>query len=196
MSGKKPTHRDRIVRAASKLLRQRGYSGTGLADIVALSGAPKGSIYHYFPQGKDQIAAEALRYAGRLVSETVTNLCTRAETPADALRAYGALLAGWMADSGFMDGCPITTTVLQTAPANAELAEAGRNAFAEWSDALRIKLVDSGLPPERARRLAGLAIMALEGALILARVEASKAPIVLATEEVAALFERECDGRV
>jgi len=194
MSEKRPSHRDRIVRAASKLLRQRGYSGTGLADIVALSGAPKGSIYHYFPQGKDQIAAEALRYAGALVSTTMIDLCSKAETPADALRAYGALLAGWMADSGFMDGCPITTTVLQTAPANADLAEAGRKAFAAWSEALRIKLAESGLPEERAQRLAALAIMALEGALILARVEASKAPIVLATEEMAALFERECRG--
>jgi len=192
MSGKKPSSRDKIVRAASQLLRQRGYSGTGLADIVELSGAPKGSIYHYFPQGKDQIAAEALRYAGALVSGTVSDLCTRADTPADALRAYGALLAGWMAESGFKDGCPITTTVLQTAPENAELAEAGRAAFADWSDALRLKLVGSGLSLERARRLAGLANMALEGALILARVESSKAPIMLATEEVAALFEREC----
>jgi len=194
MSEKKPNHRDRIVRAASKLLRQRGYSGTGLADIVELSGAPKGSIYHYFPKGKDQIAAEALRYAGALVSATMTDLCAKAQTPADALRAYGALLAGWMADSGFMDGCPITTTVLQTAPANADLADAGRKAFADWSDALRAKLSESGLPGKRAQRLADLAIMALEGALILARVEASKAPIMLATEEMAALFERECTG--
>jgi TetR/AcrR family transcriptional repressor of lmrAB and yxaGH operons len=63
-------HRAAIIAAASRLFRRQGYAGTGVNDIVALSGAPKGSLYHYFPKGKEQIAEEAVLFAGRLVAES------------------------------------------------------------------------------------------------------------------------------
>ncbi len=187
----KDTQRDKIVRAAADLLRRRGYAATGLSDIIAASGAPKGSLYHYFPAGKDQIAAAALRYAGELLEKTLVDIAAKTDAAADILRVYAALLAGWMAQSGFRDGCPITTTVLETAPEKAEIAEAGRDAFARWRAPLERRLVEQGVAPTRALALAQFAIMSLEGALVLARVEASEAPILLAAEEAAALFERE-----
>jgi TetR/AcrR family transcriptional regulator, lmrAB and yxaGH operons repressor len=183
--------REKIVRATADLLRRRGYAATGLADIIAASGAPKGSLYHYFPGGKDQIAAAAVKYAGALVSATIGDLAATGASAADVVRAYGALLAEWMAQSGFEDGCPITTTLLETAPANGEIAEAGRAAFADWARSFAARLVDAGVAEERAARLGRLAIMTLEGALVLARAENSNAPIELATDEISALFERE-----
>lgn len=184
--------KDKIVRATAQLLRRRGFAATGLSDIIENSRTPKGSIYHYFPGGKDEIAAAAVRYAGDKVRRTLEELAASAATPAALLRAYGALLAGWMADSGFRDGCPITTAVLETAPDKIDVAAAGKAAFAGWTAAIEARLIASGVERQRALTLSRLAIMALEGALVLARVEASPAPIRLATDEIAALFEREC----
>ena len=182
--------REKIVRAAAELLRKRGYAATGINEILALSGAPKGSLYHYFPGGKEQVAAEAVRHAGAKVRATLDELATRHGSAADVLRAYGALLAGWMARSAFTDGCPIATTMLEVAPARAEITAAGRQAFEGWQQVFAEGLVREGRAPERAEALAAFAVTALEGALVLARVRRSERPILLAVEEVAATFER------
>lgn len=183
--------RDKIVRATAALFRKRGYAATGLGEIVSVSGAPKGSLYHYFPNGKEQIAAEAVRYAGDKVRATLSKLDLSCESAAELIRAYGGLLAGWMAQSAFQDGCPITTTLLETAPVKANVTRAGREAFEAWTAIIAAKLVSEGMAKDRSESLARFAFMALEGALIFARVEASAAPILDAAEEVARTFERE-----
>ncbi|MCC2111352.1 MAG: TetR/AcrR family transcriptional regulator, partial [Hyphomicrobiales bacterium] len=152
--GERKSQRDRIVRATAQLLRQRGYAATGLSDIIETSGAPKGSLYHYFPGGKDDIAVEALRYAGEKVQATLSDLARQEQTAAEVLRRYGVLVAGWMAESKFRDGCPIATTLLETAAEKSGAAEAGRAAFESWTDVLRDKLVQEGVAQSRAETLA------------------------------------------
>jgi TetR/AcrR family transcriptional regulator, lmrAB and yxaGH operons repressor len=172
-----PRHRDAIVRAAAALFRRNGYAATGINEIAEVSGAPKGSLYHYFPGGKDQIAEAAVRFAGAVVAATLETLAREHETAAAMIRAYCKLLADWMAKSGFRDGCPIATTLLEAAPQSAEMAAAGRDAFAGWCAVIARALIRDGFGKAEARRLATLAVSSLEGALILARVEASARPI-------------------
>jgi hypothetical protein len=69
-----PKHRQPIVNTALTLFRRQGYSRTGLNEIVDVSGAPKGSLYHYFPLGKSSIAVAAVTEAGRRVAATLTKL--------------------------------------------------------------------------------------------------------------------------
>ena len=192
-SGKteRKSQREKVVRATAQLLRQHGYAATGLSDIIEASGAPKGSLYYYFPGGKDDIAVEALRYAGEKVQATLSDLARQEATTAGVLRRYAALVAGWMAESKFRDGCPIATTLLETAAEKSKTAEAGRSAFESWTGVLSEKLVQEGVARSRAETLARLAIMSLEGALIFARVEADATPIVSAMDEVAGMMERE-----
>jgi TetR/AcrR family transcriptional repressor of lmrAB and yxaGH operons len=185
----KPKHRDAIVQAAVTLFRRHGYAATGLADIVASSGAPKGSLYHYFPGGKAAIAEAAVRVAGATVTATLSALAEEHPTAGRLVRAYGERLAGWMAQSGFTDGSPITTTLLETAPADAAVARAGREALADWRAPIAAKLVARGCSFDRAARLAGLAIGALEGALIQARAEADEAPIRAIAQELERLLD-------
>jgi len=172
-----PRHRGAIVRAAAALFRRNGFAATGINEIVEVSGAPKGSLYHYFPDGKDQIAEAAIRFAGAGVVASMEKLEQEHDTAASMVRAYCRLLAGWMAKSGFRDGCPISTTLLEAAPQSVALTEAGREAFAGWCAVIARALVRDGFGKAEARRLATLTVSAIEGALILARVEASAAPI-------------------
>ncbi len=182
-----PKIRRRIVATMARLLRQQGFAATGLNELVSASGAPKGSLYHYFPGGKAEVAAEALVFAGSLVQSTLEALRQTERTPAAMVLAYGLLLAGWMEKSGFADGCPITTTLLETAPADARLAGIGRDAFASWQSVFAGALRDARA--ENADDLALSAIMMIEGALILTRVRRDAAPIRVATEQIAKLFE-------
>jgi len=185
----KPKHRDAIVTAAVALFRRRGFSGTGLSDIVELSGAPKGSLYHYFPKGKLSIAEAAVRQAAHRVDATYRELAEQHKSPGKIVRAYAALMSGWMKQSGFRDGSPIATVLLETAPDDAAITEAGREAYAERSSVLSERLVAKGVPVARARRLAGLVTAAMEGSLIQARVEQSETPIADAAAELEKLLD-------
>jgi len=182
-------HRDAILAASVKLFRQRGYAGTGLADVVAESGAPKGSLYHYFPGGKTEIGAEAVQLAGETVARTLKTLAGESDGPGDLLTRYLEMLAGWMAQSGYRDGCPITTTLLETVPEQTAIRDAGAAAFAAWAEVLTDAATGAGIPEARAATLAQFAIAALEGALIQCRVSGSEAPLKLAAAELSALYE-------
>jgi TetR/AcrR family transcriptional regulator, lmrAB and yxaGH operons repressor len=184
-----PKHRQPIVDAAVTLFRRRGYAGTGLNDIVDASGAPKGSLYHYFPAGKASIAVAAVEEAGRRVARTMQILAKETASSGELLRAHARLLAGWMRQSGFRDGCPITTVLLELAPKDRNVAEAGRRAYDTRIAVMRDKLVADGISPARADRLAILCVSTLQGALIQARVERAGAPLTIAADELAKLLE-------
>ena len=184
-----PKHRQPITDAAVVLFRRKGYSATELNEIVEVSGAPKGSLYHYFPEGKASIAVAAVEEASRRVAKTIEKLASECGSTAELLRAHARLLSGWMRKSGFRDGCPITTALLELAPANRAVAEAGRNAYVIRIGILRDKLMADGFSPSRAQRLATLCTSALQGALIQARVERSGAPIETTAGELARMLE-------
>lgn len=180
-------HREHLIQTAAKLFRQRGYAATGLNDILRESGAPKGSLYHYFPGGKEELGVAAVRWAGERGHNTLAQMAAEATDTPTLLRAYAAQLAGWMAASDYRDGCPIATCLLETAPASSAMTVAGRAVFADWCAVLQQALQRDGLDEDAARRLAQLAVASLEGALLLARVAGSDQPIVETAEEVAAL---------
>jgi TetR/AcrR family transcriptional repressor of lmrAB and yxaGH operons len=190
-----PKHRDAIVDASVALFRRQGFSGTGLADIVERSGAPKGSLYHYFPDGKSSIAEEAVREAGRRVADTVRKLADQTSSAGELLIAHARLLAGWMEHSGFRDGCPITTVLLEMAPGHQAVTAAGRESYAARTKVMAERLMEDGLPAKRAERLAILCVATLQGALIQARVEKSGYAILAAAEELAELLPKQTARR-
>lgn len=185
----KPKHRDAIVSAAAALFRKRGYSGTGLSDIVELSGAPKGSLYHYFPNGKLSIAEAAVRASASKSAKTIEELASKHKNPGRIVRAYAELLAKWMKASGFRDGSPIATVLLETAPDDAAITAAGREAYTELKELFSQRLIAKGVPAAPAKRLAGLVTSTLDGSLIQARVEQSEAPILDAAVELEKLLD-------
>jgi len=181
-------HREAIIDAAVRLFRQNGYSATGLADIVKASGAPKGSVYHYFAGGKPAIGEAAVREAGRRILATVQELGASAGSAGDLVRRHAELLATWMAQSDFRDGAPMTTVLLENAPQDPRITRAGREAMDAWMAVLQARLEADGVGAERASRLASLTIAALEGALVQVRVEQSARPLIVAAEELDRLF--------
>ncbi|GGE53648.1 TetR family transcriptional regulator [Halopseudomonas oceani] len=187
-------HREHLIQAAAKLFRQRGYAATGLNDILRESGAPKGSLYHYFPGGKEELGEAAVRWAGEQGRKTLAQIAEATPDTCALLRAYAERLAGWMAASDFRDGCPIATTMLETVPASSAVTAAGRAVFGEWCAVLAAALQRDGLDGEGARRLAQAVIASLEGALLLARVAGNKTPIAETAEEMMALIRLRTGG--
>lgn len=182
-------HRDAIVSTAVRLFRKQGFAATGLNQIVEESGAPKGSVYHYFPGGKEAIGAEAVVWAGQRFEQTLTELAQQTPGAGDLLRRYAAKLGGWMEKSGFRDGSPIATILLETTPASEVIRQAGDAALSGWAKVIQQALEAEHVPVPRAQRLAMTAFAVLDGALIQARVTMRQAPILEAAEEMALAFE-------
>jgi TetR/AcrR family transcriptional repressor of lmrAB and yxaGH operons len=175
-------HKDNLVRTAMRLFRQQGFASTGLQQIVTESGAPRGSLYHYFPSGKEALGAAVVDLAGRLMAEMLTDVAARSPNPQSFLRGYCRVMAGWMKESGFRSGCPIATTLLENAPQSPPITAAGRRAVDHWIRIIARVLINGNVPPRAARAHAQSIIAAMEGALILARIRRSTAPILAVAE--------------
>lgn len=189
LTERKTDKKTEIVRAAAALFRRKGYNGTGLNEILEASGAPKGSLYHYFPRGKEQIGAAAMDRGAAWTLREMAKINADSASTADFVRAFGRATAKWLEKSDYENGCAIATTLLETAHTAQAIREAGRRAFDSWRDALEARLMTEGVAPERAKRLSALAVAAFEGGMILARVEREPASIVAAMDEAADAIE-------
>jgi TetR/AcrR family transcriptional regulator, lmrAB and yxaGH operons repressor len=161
--------RDRLLDSAVDLLQRQGYHGTGLNELLERSGAPRGSLYHYFPGGKEQIGAEAVARAGDQVAAAIAHLLRAKPSVAEAVEALAGLLAAGLEASEFERGCPVATTALEVTPRSEPIRAAVQASFESWLAPLRERLQDTGFEPDEAGRRADLIIASLEGALVLAR---------------------------
>jgi len=171
-------HKEMLVRTAMRLFRQQGYASTGLQQILIESGAPKGSLYHYFPGGKEELGEAAVRMAAKLIGEMLAEHAARCKTSASFVKAYCSTMAGWMEESQFRSGCPIATTMLETAPHSPELTRAGVEAIDRWLDIIAAVFAADGASKSKAKMKAQTLIASMEGALILARVRQDSRPIL------------------
>lgn len=174
---RKGIHKENIVRTAMRLFREQGYAATGLQQIIAESGAPRGSLYHYFPGGKDDLAVAALDLAAAMVAEMLEGCLDRTDTAEGFARAVIGQYAHWMTEGNFTSGCPIATIVLECAPHNPAITEAGNRAFDRWIEVAAVAFGRSRPSNGEARGEAEAFFAALEGALVLARVRQSSRPL-------------------
>ncbi len=177
--------RERMVRGAAGLLRERGYTGTGFREVIEVTGAPRGSIYHHFPGGKAQLAGEAVDYVGALARETIAGALGDGD-PVGALHGFIEL---WRVDferSGCRAGCPIAAVAVESHDEAPELLDSAAAAFGQWRAAFADCLREAGVAATRADRLAGLVVAGVEGAIILSRAERDPAPLL----DVGAELER------
>lgn len=184
--------RERMVRSAAYLFRERGYSGTGFRDVIAHSGAPRGSIYHHFPGGKVQLAEEAVQYAGEFLNAGIQ----AAVESGDAASAVDAFVGWWrrvLVKSGFRAGCPVVAVTVESHDDAPQLVKASADAFARWEDTLATGLENAGASPDRAARLATLIVAAVEGATILCRAERTLRPLDAVVAELKELTRTAVD---
>ncbi len=182
-----PDTRTRMIVSATELFREHGYSGTGFRDVVAHSGAPRGSIYHHFPGGKTELAEEAVRLAGDVVAARIE----RAAADGDPQALVDAFADGWrrqLQRSDFRAGCPVVAVAVE-ADAAPGVAAAAAEAFERWEAQLARALRTAGVPRARAGRIATLAISAIEGAVIQCRVAHTTAPLDDVRREIGALID-------
>jgi AcrR family transcriptional regulator len=178
--------KERIVNASAELFRRQGYTGTGLKQVVAEADAPFGSLYHFFPGGKEQLADEVIRLAGRFYLQLFEAISDAAPDVVTATSDFFAGAAETLRLTDYADACPIATVALEVASTNETLREATADVFESWIEAATERAVAAGIPTRKARELAFSFLASLEGAFILCRAMRSTEPLEIAGADAAA----------
>lgn len=181
--------RQQIIATTCDLMERQGFHATGLNQIVKESGAPKGSLYYYFPEGKDELAEAAIAWAGQTLTEHIRTNLSGSEDAPTALRSFILGIAAAVERSGFRSGGPLTTVAMETAITNERLNRACRDAYALLQTAFAAKLVASGYTQAQAKPLATFITAAVEGGIILSRTYHTGDPLRLVAEQVGQLLQ-------
>ncbi len=174
-----------MLRAATRLLRQGGLAAAGINQIVAESGAPKGSLYYFFPDGKTQIAREALAAYRDVAVERYRARAQGCRTPEAAVRAFFEMGAEASLKNDYRMSCPAGAVTLDLDPASEALREPCQDVFVALIDAVDAAL--HPIPKAKRRDLAGLIVSTMQGAYIRARAARDVSPFREAGENLAAL---------
>src|SRR3954449_3891037 len=159
--------KDRIVGAGAELFRRQGYTGTGMKQIVAEANAPFGSLYHFFPGGKEQLGEEVIRRSGRMYFELFEAIFGAADDPVSGVGDFFAGAAEVLRQTDYADAYPIATVALEVASANEPLRQATADVFESWIEGASSRMAAFGIDGDRARAVAINVISLLEGAFIL-----------------------------
>jgi TetR/AcrR family transcriptional regulator, lmrAB and yxaGH operons repressor len=166
-----PGTRQRMISAAMALLERRGLAAMSFSDVVTDSGAARGAIYHHFPGGKLQLAAEAAEATGTHVQGYFAGLS--GTTPRAVVEAFLESIRPVIVASTAGGGCAVAAVTVDIGDRDPERTRAlqavAHHAFSSWTAVLTDKLTVAGLTPEGAADLACLLITLLEGAQILCR---------------------------
>lgn len=178
-----------MVRGAASLIRTRGVNATSFSDVLAESGAPRGSIYHHFPEGKEQLAGDAIRWTSERV--LAHQRSCRAATPAGVLDCFIDMWRQVVVSSGGTAGCVVAGVVIDTVAADRPVIDLVRATFRSWVGLLGEQLVAVGVPGRRASRVAVAVVAGMEGALILCRAEGDSGPLETVAAELKRLLPSE-----
>src|SRR5437588_11401380 len=174
--------RERIVETSSELFRVQGYAATGVKQIVAAAEAPFGSLYHFFPGGKEELGAEAIRTSGAIYAQLIPAVFDPAPDPVTGVRRFFAGAAAHLVETDYADACPIATVALEVSSSSETMREACAEVFESWIAAGAVRFIRAGIDRTKARELTIAMLAALEGAFVLARAMRSTAPLDVAGE--------------
>ncbi|MFF8812228.1 TetR/AcrR family transcriptional regulator [Streptomyces pactum] len=190
MAGSERGPRERMVFSAAQLIRRNGVTATGMRDVAAHARAPRGSLQHYFPRGKEQLVNEAVAWAGRYAAKRVARFLSELPEPTPG-RLFAAMVRQWTDEftaGGFHGGCPVVAATVDCSDADS-VRDAAASAFGSWTRPVAEALAGMGVPAARAGSLATLMVSALEGAIVIARAERDIRALTTVAEELAPLLD-------
>ncbi len=172
--------RKRMIEGATALLAQRGLQATSFSEVLATTGAPRGSLYHYFPDGKDQLVAGAIDLAGGVLIDFM-NRCA-GSSPEEVVQYFLVIWRTVLTRSECESGCAVLAVTVATD--SAELLAHATAVFRAWRNCLADLLRQGGLPDDIARRFAMVLIASVEGAVVLSRAERSLEPFEAVAQQL------------
>ena len=159
--------KQRMVEAAADSFQRHGVSATSFSDVLNASGAARGAIYHHFPDGKTQLARDAVAWTGQRVAANLSFL--PGDTPAEVFNAFLEKIRPIVAQATLGRSCAVAAVVIEMGQSDSSLTHAASEALQSWVAALEKRLLDCGMTPGTARSTSVLMVAFLEGIQVLCR---------------------------
>jgi TetR/AcrR family transcriptional regulator, lmrAB and yxaGH operons repressor len=179
--------RSRILQAAYRLLRKRGYHASGLTDILELAQAPKGSMYHHFPGGKEELGVA-------VVEIIIHDLLAIFSAPKQSSTAMVLKVAGKellaVAERTQFEICAMFSSFVAEAQSSPKLAQAVSQAYTRMLTAFEARLINDGLSQREAADLAKIVVALIEGGSMLAQAQRDSRALRLAIDQAAKLCDQ------
>lgn len=179
--------REKMLASAAEVMRERGAAGVTIDAVLARSGAPRGSVYYHFPEGRNQILTEALQYSGDSITAMIDVAAKRGAR--DLLREFVQFWERALADGDFNAGCPVVAAAIGSDDDECRLTTAAGAILGRWCTALTRAFVNDGFADADASSLAVMSIAALEGAVVLSRSTRNVEPLRQVGEQLEFLIK-------
>ncbi|WP_027399870.1 TetR/AcrR family transcriptional regulator [Anaerovorax odorimutans] len=161
----KTDSREKMIEAASRLFQLQGYHATGLNEILRESQAPKGSLYYYFPNGKEELALSAIELASNIIQNKIKASLSLHSDPILAIQNVIKDMKIAIDKDGKLQNVSLSLLALETYLSSETLREACKNSFINLENIYAAKLMESGMTLQAAQNL-GMVIQAMiEGAI-------------------------------
>jgi AcrR family transcriptional regulator len=189
MAKLEPGPRKRMIVSTALLIRERGARATSIDAVLEHSGAPRGSVYHHFPGGREQLLREATAFSEEYVARRLERGST--DGPLAAIEALLDHYRESLVATDFRGGCPVVAVAVESPEEGPDLRDAALAAFERWRNALARGFKAAGVEAVRADELGTLVIAAFEGSLILSRTYRDLAPLETVHRELRELVQAE-----
>jgi AcrR family transcriptional regulator len=177
-------NRQQLVAGAADMIRRRGLNATSIREVAKHAKTPLGSTYHYFPGGKQQLATEAVRFAGETVNHLLAEKLRAG--PVDGLRAFLGLWQGILTSTDFQAGCPVLAVSVEDG--DTAVRDVAAEVFAGWENLLAESLRAHGAEEGQAAQLSTVVVAAAEGAVAMCRAQRDTRPLERVSAQLEALI--------
>ncbi|MBW4080818.1 TetR/AcrR family transcriptional regulator [Paenibacillus sp. S150] len=185
----KPNAREAIVETASRLFFTQGYHATGLSQIIKDSDSPKGSLYYYFPHGKEELALTCINKTGEFVVGQLRQCVEQEGNIIQAVQAFILQMVKDAEESDYKGMVPFSFWVAaETSCISEELRTACQTVFKDWQDVILQRLLEEGMDAELAADKASVVVSLFEGALLQTLTCRSARPLLAAAKMVPVLL--------
>ena len=169
-AGKPADTKARLLESATDLFSRQGFGATGIKAVLAAAEAPYGSLYHFFPGGKQELGAAALTFGGERYRELLESVYPVESDVVEATADSFVRAAKLLEDTDYGYACPIATIALEVANNDELMRTAAADAFESWLALLQQRFTAAGMTDERAREVAEEVFCLIEGAVLLSRI--------------------------
>lgn len=183
--------REKILTKAAFLFQKKGYHATGLNEIIKESGTPKGSLYYYFPHGKEELVAATIKLMGNKIQHQIEEELAKNNDPAQAIKEFILDLARNLNKKDQENCFSISLLALETVPISESLQKTCIEVYDLWTDTYYQKLVSGGFSPEKATELSLIFQLIIEGAITISLIRNDTTMLVAAAEKIPLLLKNE-----
>ncbi|NWO14853.1 MAG: TetR/AcrR family transcriptional regulator [Virgibacillus sp.] len=182
--------KEKLIQTASRLFQLQGYHGTGVKQIVEESHSPKGSLYYYFPGGKEQLAIESVYATAQFIRINIQENLNKEDDPTKAIQSFIYKIAEIFQKQFRLEGVPIASVALETSLISEPLRKACQEAYISFQHQFTEKLIQAKVAQNRACELGIVINSMIEGAFLLSFTMDSAEPLLLVAEQIPLLLQQ------